>query len=222
VQELAPGLWRWTLRHPEWHPPGFEEVASYAVRDHVGTVLIDPLVGGDEDPVLGDLDALVEGGLRIVVTIPYHVRSAEPLWRRYRERHEATIHGHPRVASRLSDTSGFRPLQPGAMIGGELEAEAIGRPRRAEMPVWLPSHRALAFGDAVIEVGGELRVWEEEPVTEQRQGWYRERYLPTLARLLDHDVERVLVTHGRPVLRDGARALQRALDLPPWSRRHGC
>jgi dihydrolipoamide dehydrogenase len=32
------------------------------------------------------------------------------------------------------------------------------------------------------------------------------------------DVERVLVTHGDPVLRDGAAALAAALDRPPWSR----
>jgi hypothetical protein len=32
------------------------------------------------------------------------------------------------------------------------------------------------------------------------------------------DVERVLVTHGEPVLRDGARALAASLERPPWSR----
>ncbi len=221
MQELAPDLWRWTVRHPEWHPPGFEQVACYAAQDSAGTVLIDPLVAGEDDPLLVTLDELITGQVRIVITVPYHVRSAEPLWRRYRDGGQATIHGHPRLASRLSDASGFRPLQPGAMIDGDLQAEAIGRPRRSEMPLWLPTHRALAFGDAVLEVGGELRVWEEEPVGERRQTWYRERYLPSLARLLDHDVERVLVTHGEPVLRDGRQALRRALERPPWSRRHG-
>lgn len=221
MQELAPGLWRWTHRHPEWHPPGFEEVASYALRDAAGTVVVDPLVAGEDDPELAALDGIAEGHVRVLITIPYHVRSAELLWHRYRDRHETTIHGHPRAAARLTDATGFRPLVPGAMLDGDVVAEAIGRPRRAEMPLWLPSHRALAFGDAVIEVGGELRVWEEEAVTEARQGWYRERFLPTLARLLDHDVERVLVTHGRPVLEDGSHALRRALERPPWSRRHG-
>ena len=37
VREIAPGLWRWAARHPDWHPGVFgSEVASYAlrVRDH--------------------------------------------------------------------------------------------------------------------------------------------------------------------------------------------
>jgi molybdenum cofactor biosynthesis enzyme MoaA len=36
--------------------------------------------------------------------------------------------------------------------------------------------------------------------------------------LTELDVERVLVTHGEPVLRDGARALAASLARPPWSR----
>ncbi len=40
----------------------------------------------------------------------------------------------------------------------------------------------------------------------------------TLSALTELDVERVLVTHGEPVLRDGARALAASLARPPWSR----
>jgi hypothetical protein len=222
VQELAPGLWRWALRHPEFHPPGFEQVACYAVHDEVGTLLIDPLVEGEDDSDrLAALDGLVQGRIRIVITIPYHVRSAELLWRRYRESHEACILGHPKTGERLQDRHGFRLLEPGIALDGGLLAHAIGRPRRAELPLWLPSHEALVFGDAILEVAGSLRVWDDPLDSEQRERWYRERYVPTLDVLLVHDVQRVLVTHGEPVL-DGARKrLERALELPPWSRRKG-
>ena len=50
------------------------------------------------------------------------------------------------------------------------------------------------------------------------QAWYEQHFLPTLEALTRLDVERVLVTHGEPVLRDGARALAATLARPPWSR----
>ncbi len=45
-----------------------------------------------------------------------------------------------------------------------------------------------------------------------------QRFLPTLDALTRLDVERVLVTHGEPVLRDGARELAASLTRPPWRR----
>jgi glyoxylase-like metal-dependent hydrolase (beta-lactamase superfamily II) len=220
TREIAPGLWRWTGRHPEWHPGEFgAEVASFALRDGDDTILVDPLVDAEDEELLRELDGLVRGRLRIFVTIPYHVRSSELLWRRYRGDRQATIVGHPNAAKRLRDASGFRPLAPGDRPEGGVRAHPIGRPRRSEAPLELPSHRALAFGDAVVEVGGGLRVWETPLTSERRRRWYDERLLPSLRALLDLDVERVLVTHGRPVLEDGRAALARALERPPWSLR---
>jgi hypothetical protein len=222
MREIAPGLWRWTGRHPEWHPGEFgAEVASYALRDGDGTILIDPLMVGDEERLLAKLDAVVSGRVRILLTIPYHVRSSELCWRRYRDRHEATIHGHPQAARRLGDTGGFRPLEPGQVLAGGVRAHTVGRPRRTEMPLELPSHRALAFGDTVVETGGELRVWESPLTSERRRAWYEQRLLPTLRPLTELDVERVLVTHGAPVLRRGREALAEALRKPPWDRPRG-
>ena len=48
--------------------------------------------------------------------------------------------------------------------------------------------------------------------------FYRERFNPTLEPLLDLDLERVLVTHGQPIMRDGRAALEAALRAKPWSR----
>ena len=69
----------------------------------------------------------------------------------------------------------------------------------------------------MLEVDGELRVWESLD-SERRRSWYEQRFLPTLEALTRLDVERVLVTHGDPVLRDGARELASSLTRPPWSR----
>jgi hypothetical protein len=217
LEQLADGLWRWTARHPEWHPGEFgAEVASYALRDGGDTILIDPLLPDGDVSVL---DGLVTGTLRVLITIPYHVRSAELIWRHYAADHETTIWGHPAAANRLSDRSAFRPIVTGEPLAGGVAGHAIGSPRRFETPLHLPRQRALAFGDAIVAVDGELRVWLEAPLTARRVDWYRQRFLPTLQPLLALDFDRVLVTHGPPVLSDGRRALGTALARPPWHRR---
>lgn len=219
-QQLADGLWRWTARHPEWHPGGFgDEVAAFALKaDGVG-VLVDPLLPPEPGPVLDLVDDIAAGGLAILVTIPYHVRSAEELWRRHRG--SCTIYGHPAAAKRLEDRSGFEPIEPGAALPAGVTAHAIGHPRRFELPLYLPSHRALAFGDAVVQVDGALRVWDDPLTDERRRRWYRERFIPTLEPLLELDPERVLVTHGEPVLKHGRARLESALAADPWSRTKG-
>ena len=77
-----------------------------------------------------------------------------------------------------------------------MTAHRIGKPRRYETPLHIPSHKALVFGDAVAGVDGGLRVWSEDRVDEKVGRFYRERFNPSLKPLLDLDVERVLVTHG--------------------------
>ncbi len=215
--ELAQGLWRWTARHPDWHPGEFgREVASYALCAGSETLLIDPLLPAAPRPVLELLDGLLTERLAILVTIGYHARSAEVLWQRYRERLPTSIWGPAAVLKRVSHSAALTRIEAGAPLPGGAIAYAIGRPRRGELPLHLPSHRALAFGDSVVGVDGELRLWSTERVDERRARWYAERFAPTLAPLLELDVERILVTHGEPILEQGADALADALERPPW------
>ena len=75
-----------------------------------------------------------------------------------------------------------------------------------ERVYWIPEHCALVLGDVVISRGGELelpRPWiGEEHYAEVVEG---------LRPLLELPVERVLVTHGEPVLENGRAALAAAL-----------
>jgi glyoxylase-like metal-dependent hydrolase (beta-lactamase superfamily II) len=217
MKELAPGLWQWTRTHPEWHPKGFgDAVSSYALLDDAGLVIVDPLLVGEDDPELATLESKATGTVRILITLPYHVRSAEPIWKRLRARHDVGIYGHANCTSRLADASGFTALQGGETLVGGIRAHSFGSPRRAELPFELPSHRALAVGDVVVETGeGALRVWAQGPAKEP---WWSERFIPTLRPLAELDVERVLVTHGDPVVTQGARALAKALAAPAWRR----
>ena len=95
-ERVGDGIWRWTARHPEWHPGEFgKEVASFALELDEQVALVDPLLPEDPAAVLADLDDIVGGRrLDILITIPYHVRSAEPLAQRY----DGSIWGHPAAA----------------------------------------------------------------------------------------------------------------------------
>lgn len=220
MEILAKNLWRWTARHPEWHPGEFgAEVASFAARAGGGLLLVDPQLPPEPHAVLETLDDAIGERVAILITIPYHVRSAEDLWRRYRTEAETTIHGHPACAKRLSDRTAFTPIDAGQALPGGVTAHAIGKPRRFETPLHLPSHDALVFGDAVAETGGRLVVWSGDRVDAKVERFYRERFNPTLKPLLELDFDRVLVTHGQPVLEGGRDALRSAIRSKPWYHR---
>ena len=217
MHEIATGLWRWTARHPEWHPGPFgAEVACFAAQAGDTTLLIDPLVPPEPEPLWKTIDAILGHRLAILITIPYHVRSSEEIWRRYKNQAETTIHGHRAAAKRLKNTPAFREIEPGVPLPGGVGAYTIGKPRRYEMPLHLPSHGALVFGDAVAETGGRLVVWATDKIDADVERFYRERFNPTLEPLLELDFDAVLPTHGQPVLEDGKQELRAALAAKPW------
>jgi hypothetical protein len=221
MKKLTEGLWRWTARHPEWHPGEFgAEVASYAAQaGDDTTLLIDPQLPPDPSSVLAVIDEIATKRLAILITVPYHVRSAEDLWNRYKQSAETTIHGHPACKKRLKQAEAFREIDPGVPLPGGVSAHAIGKPRRHETPLHLPSHGALVFGDAVAEADGRLVVWASEKVDAKVERFYRERFNPTLEPLLELDFDTVLATHGQPLMSGGKRALRQALDSKPWYHR---
>jgi hypothetical protein len=200
LDELRPGLWRWTARPPaaepdpepdspdDWPP----DVGCVACAAPGALVVVDPLVpGGEEEPFWAAMDALVaRHGPRVVVitTIQWHRRSRAAFVERYG-----------------ANTSRAKAALPAGV-------RTVPVPRAGEVMVWLEEHRALVPGDRLLgDERGRLRLCPPS--------WLR--YLPTgmtidelraaLAPLLDLPVEMVLVSHGEPVLRDGARAIERAL-----------
>lgn len=79
-----------------------------------------------------------------------------------------------------------------------------------ETAYWLPGVAALVFGDRLIGDG-------EGGVELPPEGWLSKEWVDRagLARLMrpliELPVERLLVSHGEPVLRDGRAALARAI-----------
>ena len=52
-EQIDRGIWRWTARHPEWHPAGFgDEVACFALETDTELLLIDPLLPVDPAPCM--------------------------------------------------------------------------------------------------------------------------------------------------------------------------
>ena len=201
MKRLADGLWYWTARHPSWHPRTKfgAEVGCYLAHDGGRTVLIDPLL-------TEDLDDLIEGDLVVAVTIPYHVRDSAEAATRF----NGVVSAHPDVQRRLPPGT---PFDPDAGLRWHTLA------RGKERPLELPDHKALAFGDRIVGVDGGLRYWLQSPPTEKRADYFRRVTSKQLRSLLEIDAERVLVTHGEPVLKDGREALRNALDADPWYHR---
>lgn len=217
---LARGLWSWSRRHPEWHPGDFgAEVVSFCARDGEVTLLVDPLLPTEDDPAWALLDEQLARRLEILITIPFHVRSAERIRERYGAAVEVTIRGHPACGKRLDSLACFEPLLPGEPTSSGVSGHRIGKPVRQELPLHLPSHDALVFGDAVVGVDGGLRMWAMRKLDAAHERFYRERFGPTLLPLLNLEPERILVTHGESVLTGGTEALRQAIEAPPWYHR---
>jgi glyoxylase-like metal-dependent hydrolase (beta-lactamase superfamily II) len=207
VTQIAAGLWRWTAYHEEWK----EDVGCVYCETSDGVVLIDPLVPGDEAEHFWDaLDRDVErvgGDVHVLVTVFWHTRSAAAMVERYGARVWAPTRGKQAIARRAGVvTDAYRPEDP---LPGGVEPYRTGR--AAEVVFWLPEHRALVTGDALLGDGhGGIRLC---PASWLPEGATHATLAETLRPVLELPVERVLVSHGEPVLTDGHRALAAALDV---------
>ncbi|HYZ81580.1 MAG TPA: hypothetical protein VE571_09945 [Solirubrobacteraceae bacterium] len=194
ADEVAPGLWRWTAPHPAWRP-GAEaesegdwerEVGCVLVVDDDGATFVDPLVPGEASaPFWAWADEVVGGRpVSVLTTIRFHGRSG------------------PAVAERY-----------GAAMGETRSGiEAFAFPAADETMFWLRSHRALVPGDRILGDGhGGVRLCPESWLHYFRRPLSLSGLQALLAPLLALPVERILVSHGAPVLSGGAAALRRIL-----------
>ena len=79
------------------------------------------------------------------------------------------------------------------------------------MVYWVPEHSALVPGDVLIADGkGGTKMCPESWLPD---GKSHRDLAASLRPLLDLPVRRILVSHGKPVVTGGGRALARALEL---------
>ena len=205
VLEIAPGLWRWTGYHEEWK----EDVGCVYYETASDVVLVDPLVPPeDTERFWRALDRDIErcgAPVHVLVTIFWHTRSAALMVERYSARVWAPTTARAAVARRAGVvTDAFRPGD--ALPGG---VQAFRTARSTEVVYWIPRHASLVPGDVLLgDESGGVRMCPESWLPEKTGHAALAESLRPLAEL---PIERILVSHGEPVLADGARALAAAL-----------
>ena len=189
LQEIAPGLRRWTAWHDHWE----EDVGSVAVDTTDGLVLIDPL----------DPPAHLPRPKHVLLTVYWHARGAG----RLKARVWAPSRSRRPLQNRGVDASAESEELPGGIVPFQTA-------RAAEAVYWLPEHRAVVVGDVLLGAGAKPRA-TDEPLRLCPKQWLgkptHEDLRTSLRPLLDLPVEHVLVSHGRPVVGNGKRELARAL-----------
>jgi glyoxylase-like metal-dependent hydrolase (beta-lactamase superfamily II) len=215
--EIASGLWRWTVPHPEWTPREEwpQEVGCVAYAAATGLVVFDPLVPRESaESLWSRLDAWVERSGRapdVLISLFWHARSAQAILDRYAGTrvwaHEPARH---LVAERTAWTNVFRVGDP--LPGG---IEAIDARRAFEVLFWLPDQRTLIAGDVLHGTqDGRIRLLPDSWLG----GADRAAFHAGLRSMLDLPIERILPAHGEPVLTNGREALSHAIaerDVQP-------
>jgi glyoxylase-like metal-dependent hydrolase (beta-lactamase superfamily II) len=189
MEEIEPGLRRWTSWHDHWE----EDVGSVAVDTADGLVLIDPL----------DPPSDLARPKHVLITVYWHARSAARL--------KARFWAPPRSLRPLRNRGVEAEAAAEELPGGIV---AFPTARASEVVYWLPEQRALVVGDVLLGAGARPRP-TDDPLRLCPQGWLgkptQEDLRASLRPLLDLPVQRVLVSHGRPVLENGKSALARLL-----------
>jgi glyoxylase-like metal-dependent hydrolase (beta-lactamase superfamily II) len=207
VLRIDDGLWRWGTHYGEWK----EDVGCVYVETEDAIVLIDPLVPEEPDEAERFWKALDRDVKRarlpvhVLVTVFWHARSSAAFVQRYEARLHAPSGARAAIDRRthaITDVYRAGDLLPGGIV-------SFATARRGEVVFWLPGHRALVPGDVILgaEAGG-VRLCPESWLP---AGMSHEKLRASLRPLLELPVERVLVSHGVPVLQNGHAALA-ALD----------
>jgi glyoxylase-like metal-dependent hydrolase (beta-lactamase superfamily II) len=197
VQEIAPGLWWWTARHPDWTPDdleggeGWEQVvSSYALAAENALVLFDPLI---ENWDWLDRSVKKHGTPAILITLFWHARSAQAILDRY---DRASVWAYEPAAEWISErtrcTNTFN-------TGDELPAgiEAIPMPRVQEVAYWLPQHDSVVVGDTILRHGDRASLFPATWVARRKQEII-DAATKAVRELMERSPDRLLLTHGGP------------------------
>ena len=204
AREITTGLWRWT----GWHRESKERVGSVSWQSAEAFCLIDPIVpreSGDEfwDALDRDVKRLALP-VHVLITVFWHARQAREVVDRYDARLWAHAPARASIERRAGAVSDL--FRPGDELPGGLHAYQA---RGSEVVFWIPASRALVTGDVILGAGeGGLALC---PESWSPKGGGHAKVRENLRALAGLPIERVLVSHGEPVLEGGRTAFERLL-----------
>jgi Metallo-beta-lactamase superfamily len=193
VEEIAPGIWHWTVFHP-----GIKlDVSSYCLPAE--RVLIDPMAPGD------GLEWFANHGppTDVLLTNRHHYRSSA----QFAERFGVTVHCVREGMHEFSDAVRVEAFDFGDELPGGIVAHAVGAICPDETALYIPARSALALADGAVrwEAGGALAfvpdAFMDDP--EETKDGLRESY----RRLAELDFQHLLLAHGEPFVGMGREIL---------------
>ena len=199
MNEIVPDVLTWAW----WSEPHGYNFNGYLVRHTEGNLCIDPVSPGDES--LADIARM--GVARILLTNRNHSRAANVV----RERTGATTLIHPDDAAHARSQ--------GAVIDGDLRAGdrigpltivAVPGKSPGEVALHWPERKLLIAGDAVIgNPPGQCGLLREKVMDDP------ELLRRSVRKLLDLDLDVLLVGDGVSILHDAKSHLKKLVDTFP-------
>jgi hypothetical protein len=193
VEEIAPGIWHWTTRHPRI---GIA-VSSYALPAE--RLLIDPLVPDE------GLEWFAEHGAPtdILLTNRHHYRASGV----FVERFGSTVRC---VREGMHEFAGGEQVEPfdfGDELPGGVVAHAVGSICPDETALHIPARSALALADGAVrwKPGGPLVFVPDQLMDDPERT--REGLRSAYRRLARLEFRHLLLAHGEPFVDDGRETL---------------
>jgi glyoxylase-like metal-dependent hydrolase (beta-lactamase superfamily II) len=195
VNEIVPGLYHWTAKHPQIG----RDVSSYFVAES-GTVL-DPMIPRDD----GLAWFHTHGGVaHVVLTNRHHDRQAQDYISEFQLGPvlvpESGLHEYEDKDLEVSGYAIGEELVPGIVC------HDVGAICPDDMALEIRSAGALALADGLIHYGGNVMFVPDnlmdDPAATKRG------LLESFERLLEVDFDTLLFAHGEPIVNDGKQALR--------------
>jgi glyoxylase-like metal-dependent hydrolase (beta-lactamase superfamily II) len=199
VDEIAPGLWHWTARHPHIN----SDVSTYYLVAE--RVLIDPMTPPAGATWFRDQGSEPE---HVVLSNRHHDRDA---WR-LREEFGCEVHCIANGCYELEGRGPVTPFEFGDELPGGIAVYEVDAICPDETALHIPAHRALVCADGLVRwPGAEGLTFVPDSLMddpERTKAGLREAY----RRLLELDFDRLLLAHGAPVTQEAKAALRAYLE----------
>lgn len=204
---------------PDWTPEqggpeGWgQTVSCVAWEGKEALVVVDPLVPDGDWAALDELVRRRERPVALVVTCPWHARSAGEAIERYGNSPGIAAWAHS-VAVRDAERIDFgveNVISERAWVDPDVEVIATDT-GNGELTVWIEPIGAIVAADVLIGAEGErteaLRVCPDAWLEDANDA---ATVKGALRPLLDREIQVIVPLHGAPVLEDAGEALRAAL-----------